>query len=251
MRFTKFLSELSDTQYEFRQRCATQDAIIKFTERVYALISVRNFSSAFFIDYSKAFDTMNHGMLFRRLVRYGIREVATELKADCFYSRYQFVKLYDELSTALQITIRVSQGSVPGSLQFSLYVNDLLIIIIFLFRVLPSFLTIMYAYDTTLLSIDTNFINQVNVGNTELTVFYDWALVNRISTNAYKTFCIIYEIRSVDIEVPELFLGNVQIEALEVVYFFVQLWKMTRNLTIASRLSVIRYPSLLKMATAK
>ena len=68
VRFTKFLSKLkilSDTQYAFREGSATQDLIIKLTEFVYAAINDKKFTNAFFIDYSKAFDTMNYKMLLR------------------------------------------------------------------------------------------------------------------------------------------------------------------------------------------
>ena len=180
VRFTKFLSKLtilSDTQYEFRKGCAAQEAIINLTEFVYATINNREFSSAFFIGHSKAFDPMNH----RILDRYGIRGVANELKADCLYDHYRCVKINFEFSTALQINISVPQGSILGPFLFILYVNDL-------FRVLPSFLTIMYADVTTLLSSDNDFKNIVNVGSTELKLFYDLALAYRLSINVGKTF---------------------------------------------------------------
>ena len=57
-----------------------------------------------------------------------------------------------------------------------------------LFRALPSFLTILYADDTTLLNRDTDFINLVNVGYTELKLFHDLALAYRLSSNVDNTF---------------------------------------------------------------
>ena len=103
MRFTKFLSKLkilSDTQYGFRHCCPTQDVIISLTEFVYAPINNRKFSSTFFIDYSKAFDAMNHRLLLQKLDPYSIRGVANKLIADYLYIRYQCVKIYGELSTS-------------------------------------------------------------------------------------------------------------------------------------------------------
>ena len=85
--------------------------------------------------------------------------------------------------------------SIPGPLLFFLYVNDL-------FRALPSILTIMYANDTILLSSDTDFINLVNAGTTELKLFYDWALANRLSNNVDQTFYIIFGNKSVDNDSP-------------------------------------------------
>ena len=99
------------------------------------------------------------------------------------------------------------QGTLLGLLLFILYVNEL-------FRVLPSFLPIMYVDDTTLLSSDTDFLNLVNVENTELKLFYDLELANRLSFNVDKIICIIFGNRSVDIDAPNFILGNVQVEAM-------------------------------------
>ena len=71
----------------------------------------------------------------------------------------------------------------------------------------------MYADDKTLLSSGNDFINLVNVGNTELRLLHDWAPANRLSINVDKTFCITFGNRSVDIDAPNFVLGNVQIEA--------------------------------------
>ena len=58
----------------------------------------------------------------------------------------------------------------------------------------------MYADDTILIKSDTYFINLVNVGKTELKLFYDWTLAISLSINVDKTFCIMF--------------GNVQVEAI-------------------------------------
>ena len=71
----------------------------------------------------------------------------------------------------------------------------------------------MYAEDTTLLSRDTDFIILVNVGNTELKLFYDLAHAYRLSSNVDNTFWMLFGNRSVDIDAPNFVLSNVQIEA--------------------------------------
>ena len=101
------------------------------------------------------------------------------------------MKSDDNLSTALQITVNVDN----------------------LFSVFLSFLKIVYEDDATLLSSDTDFINLVNVWNTELKLFYDRALASRLSINVNKTGCIIFGNRSVDFGAPVFVLSNVQIEA--------------------------------------
>ena len=114
------------------------------------------------------------------------------------------MKIENELSPALHITIGVPQGSILGPLPFILYVNDSI-------RVVLGFLFIMYADETTLLGSVTDSVNLVIDGNTELKLFHDWSLANRLSINFDKTFCIIFGIRSVEIDEPSL--DNVQIEA--------------------------------------
>ena len=56
------------------------------------------------------------------------------------------------------------------------------------------------------------FMNLLNFGNTKLKMFYDWALVNRLTNNVDKIFCIMFGNRSVDIVDLNFVLDNVQIE---------------------------------------
>ena len=67
---------------------------------------------------------MNHRILLRKVDRYGIRGVGNELIADFLYSRCEYVKICDELSTALQIAIGVPQVSLLCPLPFIIYVYD-------------------------------------------------------------------------------------------------------------------------------
>ena len=65
-----------------------------------------------FIDLQKAFDTVDHTILLKKLAHYGIRGLANDWFKAYLNNRYQFVSINGYESNKLIMKHRVPQGSV-------------------------------------------------------------------------------------------------------------------------------------------
>ena len=100
-------------------------ALLNIMDEISVEMNNRNYSIGIFLDLSKAFDTVDHNILLKKLEIYGIRGTALKWFSSYLSCRTQFVSIGDAISNPSNIKCDVPQGSVLEPLLFIIYINDI------------------------------------------------------------------------------------------------------------------------------
>jgi hypothetical protein len=180
---------LSPSQFGFRAKLSTSDAVHSLTDHVSEELGKGNQTLGVFLDLAKAFDTISVPILINKLEALGIRGTQLNLFKDYLDDRCQCVKIGDIVSEDQKTSgFGIPQGSILGPTLFLIYINDLCKLNISHCKI------ISYADDTALIFSGKSNAELYKNAQLGFNTVNNWLHCNLLTLNADKTkyihFCM-------------------------------------------------------------
>lgn len=195
---------ISTNQHGFVKERSTVTNLCSFTHYLTNAVDSRLQVDAIFLDFRRAFDTLDHYVLLSKLQKYGFSPVLLKLFESYLVNRKQCVRYRNFISDSYEITSGVPQGSNLGPLLFLLFINDL-----------PRVTTcevLMFADDVKVFDIIKSVDDCQHLQN-NLELIVRWSEKNRLDLNINKCTVMSFHKKNFPIQfmynIKGIFLGNV------------------------------------------
>ena len=176
---------LTNAQHAYRPGHSTSTALVHMTDKWLKSIDDRLLVGAVLLDFTAAFDVIDHQILMAKLKCYGFSPLSLAWIESYLSGRKQKVFFNGSYSSSGNMTLGVPQGSCLGPLLFSIFINDLP------FAVKNADL-IMYADDSTLFYASPTSAELKQNLQVELNNITTWVRMNKLVLNISKTKSIVF-----------------------------------------------------------
>ena len=176
---------LFSSQYGFRTKRSCEQAIMEVVGYALQAKNKNEECACLYLDLSKAFNTLDHSILLKKLNNYGIRGTANLWFENYLSNRSLITKVTMSpnkvvKSKRFDITYGTARGSCLGPLLFILFVNDI--------HHLPIYSKlILFADDTTIFNSHSCSKYLQFMLEHDLNIMIDWFNANKLSLNLQKT----------------------------------------------------------------
>ena len=184
---------LSKYQCGFQKGFNAQHCLLSRLEKWKKAVGTKEVFGALLTDLSKAFDCLQHDLIFAKLNAYGFSLPALNLIQNYLANRKQRTKINDSYSPWSDILFGVPQGSILGPLLFNIFLSDL-------FLIVKDVNIASYADDNTLYdSCDTieEVISSLQSSSKKL---FQWLSDNQMKGNTEKCHLIMSTDQSVNFQ---------------------------------------------------
>ena len=188
---------LSNHQHAYRKSHSTKTCLFEVVNYLYRLIDQKKYTAIVSLDLSKAFDSINHSLILKKLSKMNLSENTLLWVESYLTNRKQRTKFQSFISDEKTVTSGVPQGSIIGPLLFLCFTNDLSTV----FQ--NKCKMVAYADDTQLI-IEAKNLNQLKAKIEEIiTIAQQWYTQNSMKNNISKTEILIINTRKIDMKKVE------------------------------------------------
>ena len=183
----------------FRKRYSCQSLLLKFVEDVKRAVDDKQIAGAVFMDLSKAFDCLPHGLLVSKLYAYGLSIDACKLVGSYLSGRRQRVKIREHRSEWSYLKKGVPQGSILGPLLFNIFINDM-------FYFVEKSVLYNFADDNSLLNVAPSLTELISNLQHDSKLCMKWYSDNGMAANPSKfqfMICSSTDIKDVELKINE------------------------------------------------
>ena len=171
---------INNRQYGFRAAHSCEHALLDAQNVLTRTLDQKETALLLLIDFSKAFDMVDHNLILQKLNYYGIRGIAHEWFKSYLSDRKQYVCINGKTSNIDNLSHGVPQGSILGPLLFLIFINDLP-------NIFPFAHFILYADDANIIVTGRTIEEIENKINTLIPELTRWVGLNSLKLNTTKT----------------------------------------------------------------
>ena len=176
--YPSIIKQLSKCQHGFLSGRSTSTQLVEFIENIGNTLDNSGQTDIIYLDFSKAFDSVSHPLLLRKLRRFGISGNMLKWFESYLAKRVQRVVVNGGTSKWLPVYSGVPQGSILGPLLFNMFINDM-----------PDVVNIsnvvLYADDTKCYNTIASEVH-CNELQSDLEALYVWSTTWSLNFNASK-----------------------------------------------------------------